>query len=448
MRSAIGFAVFGCVLVLAGSRGWAEEITLTTYYPSPRGMYEELRTTNNTNLATVAGAVLIGPDADGVADASSRLEVAGNINVIAAVGTRAGLHVYEDSIGPTKLRAAIRMDNFGGAGDASGVGTFYVDTGELATVMTARTEAQGSNLFLCSGTNVTGSLPCLGGNFRTVEIRDSGTINTLGSVSIGTLAAPAAPVAPALPTMLRVAGGQAQFEHSLGDVWIGGGDVIVTDSANPNIWHAALWNNNSGNNGMATYYPNGKAMGGFVAGAGGAGALLLCGDIGVGDAFCSGGSYASFIVNSATGAMTTTGTATFKAGVRIVYDGAAIGEALQIVSSAIPPVVRWQAGGGNLYQITAVAPTPPSVGCAEGVQCTARAECTGTVFDQHKVIFGSCSLLDPDLNAVPGPGGWNSNLSGPGSVSLRAVGGGHFKSGYECSCWSSSCIAYALCSGS
>lgn len=35
----------------------AEEIKLVTYYPSPRGVYEELRTTGTTTLATQAGSV-------------------------------------------------------------------------------------------------------------------------------------------------------------------------------------------------------------------------------------------------------------------------------------------------------------------------------------------------------------------------------------------------------
>jgi hypothetical protein len=39
---------------------FAEDVTLTTYYPSPRGVYEELRATNNTYLATQAGNVGIG----------------------------------------------------------------------------------------------------------------------------------------------------------------------------------------------------------------------------------------------------------------------------------------------------------------------------------------------------------------------------------------------------
>jgi len=38
----------------------AEDITLTTYYPSPRGVYNELRSNNNTFLAVDGGAVGIG----------------------------------------------------------------------------------------------------------------------------------------------------------------------------------------------------------------------------------------------------------------------------------------------------------------------------------------------------------------------------------------------------
>lgn len=41
----------------------AEEITLVTYYPAPRGVYEELRTTGTTALATQSGSVGIGTTA-------------------------------------------------------------------------------------------------------------------------------------------------------------------------------------------------------------------------------------------------------------------------------------------------------------------------------------------------------------------------------------------------
>ena len=41
----------------------AEEITLSTYYPSPRGVYEQIRTTSDTFLAHQAGQVAIGTSA-------------------------------------------------------------------------------------------------------------------------------------------------------------------------------------------------------------------------------------------------------------------------------------------------------------------------------------------------------------------------------------------------
>lgn len=50
----------------------AEDITLTTYYPSPRGVYDELRSNNNTFLAVQGGAVGIG-----AASASAKLDVTG-----------------------------------------------------------------------------------------------------------------------------------------------------------------------------------------------------------------------------------------------------------------------------------------------------------------------------------------------------------------------------------
>lgn len=38
----------------------AEDITLTTYYPSPRGVYNELRSNSTTSLAVQGGTVTIG----------------------------------------------------------------------------------------------------------------------------------------------------------------------------------------------------------------------------------------------------------------------------------------------------------------------------------------------------------------------------------------------------
>jgi len=42
-------------LLLLGTMAYAlaEELTLTTYYPSPRGVYQELRTTGNVQVGTL-----------------------------------------------------------------------------------------------------------------------------------------------------------------------------------------------------------------------------------------------------------------------------------------------------------------------------------------------------------------------------------------------------------
>ncbi|MBI4598552.1 MAG: hypothetical protein HY737_09160 [Candidatus Omnitrophica bacterium] len=53
----------------------AEEITLTTYYPSPRGVYQELRSTSSSYFATGGGSVGIGTDA---LNAAARFQVKGN----------------------------------------------------------------------------------------------------------------------------------------------------------------------------------------------------------------------------------------------------------------------------------------------------------------------------------------------------------------------------------
>ena len=52
LLSTIGYAV-------------AEDITLTTYYPSPRGVYKELQTTNNAFFATQGGSVGVGTNTPG-----------------------------------------------------------------------------------------------------------------------------------------------------------------------------------------------------------------------------------------------------------------------------------------------------------------------------------------------------------------------------------------------
>ena len=62
------------VLLAAAARAAAEDITLTTYYPSPRGVYDQLRTMNNTTLAEQGGGVGIGTTGP-----NATLEVVGTV---------------------------------------------------------------------------------------------------------------------------------------------------------------------------------------------------------------------------------------------------------------------------------------------------------------------------------------------------------------------------------
>ena len=69
------------VALLVGTTGsaLAEELTVTTYYPSPRGVYKELRTTDDALLALEGGAVGIG-----TANPGSKLSVDGGATIGAA----------------------------------------------------------------------------------------------------------------------------------------------------------------------------------------------------------------------------------------------------------------------------------------------------------------------------------------------------------------------------
>jgi len=60
------------------SAALAEDVTVTTYYPSPRGNYQTLNSTGQTNLATGGGSVLIGTS---LPTGVFSLEVAGNERV-------------------------------------------------------------------------------------------------------------------------------------------------------------------------------------------------------------------------------------------------------------------------------------------------------------------------------------------------------------------------------
>ncbi|MFH1045683.1 MAG: hypothetical protein V1727_01815 [Candidatus Omnitrophota bacterium] len=48
------------LLIIVGIKVWADQMTITTYYPAPYGVYRNFTTTNDTSLATAGGGVGIG----------------------------------------------------------------------------------------------------------------------------------------------------------------------------------------------------------------------------------------------------------------------------------------------------------------------------------------------------------------------------------------------------
>jgi hypothetical protein len=68
-----------CLLIIPNVTR-AEDLTITTYYPSPFGSYDQLTTANSTFLATAAGMVGIGNTAP-----TEKLDVTGNIRASGSI---------------------------------------------------------------------------------------------------------------------------------------------------------------------------------------------------------------------------------------------------------------------------------------------------------------------------------------------------------------------------
>jgi hypothetical protein len=114
LKSCVKFLGIFLFIGLALSRqSWAEEVKVTTYYPSPAGDYNELRTSGNTYLATNSGSVGIGTlnPTNAVVDINTRVGGAAGLRVgagsgIGTVRLASGSNVYPGYIDWTNASGA------------------------------------------------------------------------------------------------------------------------------------------------------------------------------------------------------------------------------------------------------------------------------------------------------------------------------------------------------
>ena len=146
----------GLAIVTGAASLSAEDITITTYYPSPRGVYDELRTTNNTFLATTNGNVGIG-----TITPQAKLDVAGQIRI---TGGNPGANKV--------LRT-----------DAQGLGS-WVDLGSLGVVL-----GSGNNQMIpiwnTTSTLGDSNIKDVGGNVGISSTTPGSRLNVVEDASIG-----------------------------------------------------------------------------------------------------------------------------------------------------------------------------------------------------------------------------------------------------------------------
>lgn len=120
-----GFIAAGAALLAAaGAFGvrdlWSENVTMTTYYPAPSGIYVQMITTGNTFLSRDGGHVDVGTTAP--LPPSAKMAVMGGRVGIGTTGPLATLHVNGTAIVDGQIRIDDGSESFGRVltSDASG----------------------------------------------------------------------------------------------------------------------------------------------------------------------------------------------------------------------------------------------------------------------------------------------------------------------------------------
>lgn len=125
-------ALIGLLLAIAAPELGSENVTLTTYYPAPSGIYNQMITTGTTYLARDTGNVGVGTTAP-----SAKLHVVGNALVAGNVTVNGAATVNGD----TTIAGNARV-----SGSASSKGYLYIDNTNSS----------------CSETDVTQGAVCAG----------------------------------------------------------------------------------------------------------------------------------------------------------------------------------------------------------------------------------------------------------------------------------------------
>ncbi|MEA3560247.1 MAG: hypothetical protein U9R31_00550 [Candidatus Omnitrophota bacterium] len=134
LRSLFTLILIGLVVMIICKDGFAEDVTITTYYPAPFGVYEELRarkigigtTYMDTTTVNVADDDLIveGNIGIGMVTPDGKLGVDGEINFVPQAGAPAGDRgdLYYDNTNEFKYYDGTGWQTLGGGG---GCVTYY-----------------------------------------------------------------------------------------------------------------------------------------------------------------------------------------------------------------------------------------------------------------------------------------------------------------------------------
>ncbi|MBI3300348.1 MAG: hypothetical protein HYZ75_19450 [Elusimicrobia bacterium] len=134
-REAAVMTALALVLFMPGALS-TEQLTMTTYYPSPYGVYDQMRSVNSSFLAYGSGTLGVGTASP---TSSNKLEVVGRTSLNGEVGLNgAYTNIYgtELSIAQQAGRGNIHVQgnenaNWLRVGDAWGFNGIYSETGDL-----------------------------------------------------------------------------------------------------------------------------------------------------------------------------------------------------------------------------------------------------------------------------------------------------------------------------